>query len=65
MAERAYGKLLFEFQRTRFTLADITSRLQVGWPHRTLQSRILAAPHQLAHRLPEVDFARFGPANGD
>jgi alkylation response protein AidB-like acyl-CoA dehydrogenase len=30
---RAFGKLVIEFQNTRFTLADILSRLQVGWAH--------------------------------
>jgi acyl-CoA dehydrogenase len=30
---KAFGKLVFDFQNTRFTLADIASRLQVGWAH--------------------------------
>jgi alkylation response protein AidB-like acyl-CoA dehydrogenase len=30
---KAFGKLIIEFQNTRFTLADILSRLQVGWAH--------------------------------
>lgn len=30
---RAFGKAVFEFQNTRFTLADMASRLQVGWAH--------------------------------
>ena len=30
---KAFGKLVVEFQNTRFTLADLTSRLQVGWAH--------------------------------
>jgi alkylation response protein AidB-like acyl-CoA dehydrogenase len=30
---RAFGKLVFDFQNTRFTLADMASRLQVGWAH--------------------------------
>jgi alkylation response protein AidB-like acyl-CoA dehydrogenase len=30
---RAFGKLVFEFQNTRFTLADMAARLQVGWAH--------------------------------
>ncbi|MEM5518077.1 acyl-CoA dehydrogenase family protein [Henriciella sp. AS95] len=29
----AFGKKVFEFQNTRFTLADLKSRLQVGWAH--------------------------------
>jgi acyl-CoA dehydrogenase len=30
---KAFGKLVFDFQNTRFTLADMASRLQVGWAH--------------------------------
>ncbi|MET0545132.1 MAG: acyl-CoA dehydrogenase family protein, partial [Caulobacterales bacterium] len=30
---KAFGKYVFEFQNTRFTLADMASRLQVGWAH--------------------------------
>jgi len=30
---KAFGKLVIEFQNTRFTLADLKSRLQVGWAH--------------------------------
>ena len=30
---RAFGKTVFEFQNTRFTLADMKARLQVGWAH--------------------------------
>ena len=30
---RAFGKTVFEFQNTRFKLADMKSRLQVGWAH--------------------------------
>ncbi len=30
---KAFGKTVFEFQNTRFTLADLKSRLQVGWAH--------------------------------
>lgn len=30
---KAFGKLIFEFQNTRFTLADMAARLQVGWAH--------------------------------
>jgi alkylation response protein AidB-like acyl-CoA dehydrogenase len=30
---RAFGKSVFEFQNTRFTLADLQTRLQVGWAH--------------------------------
>lgn len=30
---RAFGKPVFDFQNTRFTLADLASRLQVGWAH--------------------------------
>jgi acyl-CoA dehydrogenase len=29
----AFGKLVFDFQNTRFTLADIAARLQAGWAH--------------------------------
>jgi acyl-CoA dehydrogenase len=30
---KAFGKTVFDFQNTRFTLADIKSKLQVGWAH--------------------------------
>jgi acyl-CoA dehydrogenase len=30
---KAFGKTVFDFQNTRFTLADLQSRLQVGWAH--------------------------------
>jgi acyl-CoA dehydrogenase len=30
---RAFGRTVFEFQNTRFTLADLAARLQVGWAH--------------------------------
>ena len=30
---KAFGKTVFEFQNTRFTLADMKARLQVGWAH--------------------------------
>ena len=30
---KAFGKAIIEFQNTRFTLADLSSRLQVGWAH--------------------------------
>jgi acyl-CoA dehydrogenase len=30
---KAFGRTVFEFQNTRFTLADLASRLQVGWAH--------------------------------
>jgi acyl-CoA dehydrogenase len=30
---RAFGRTVFEFQNTRFTLADLESKLQVGWAH--------------------------------
>ena len=30
---RAFGKPIIEFQNTRFTLADLAARLQVGWAH--------------------------------
>jgi alkylation response protein AidB-like acyl-CoA dehydrogenase len=29
----AFGKSVFDFQNTRFTLADLKTRLQVGWAH--------------------------------
>jgi acyl-CoA dehydrogenase len=29
----AFGKAVFDFQNTRFTLADLKSQLQVGWAH--------------------------------
>lgn len=30
---KAFGKAIFDFQNTRFTLADLKSKLQVGWAH--------------------------------
>lgn len=30
---KAFGRTVFEFQNTRFTLADLKSKLQVGWAH--------------------------------
>jgi alkylation response protein AidB-like acyl-CoA dehydrogenase len=30
---KAFGKPVFDFQNTRFTLADMASRLQIGWAH--------------------------------
>jgi alkylation response protein AidB-like acyl-CoA dehydrogenase len=30
---KAFGKPVIDFQNTRFTLADLDSRLQVGWAH--------------------------------
>jgi alkylation response protein AidB-like acyl-CoA dehydrogenase len=30
---RAFGKTVFDFQNTKFTLADIATKLQVGWAH--------------------------------
>ena len=43
---KAFGQPIFEFQNTRFTLADMAARLQVGWAHldwartRQLQGRL-------------------------
>jgi alkylation response protein AidB-like acyl-CoA dehydrogenase len=30
---RAFGKTVFDFQHSRFSLADLKSKLQVGWAH--------------------------------
>ena len=30
---KAFGKPVIDFQNTRFTLADLKSKLQVGWAH--------------------------------
>jgi alkylation response protein AidB-like acyl-CoA dehydrogenase len=30
---KAFGQTVFDFQNTRFTLADLATRLQVGWAH--------------------------------
>lgn len=30
---RAFGKTIFEFQHSRFSLADLKAKLQVGWAH--------------------------------
>jgi alkylation response protein AidB-like acyl-CoA dehydrogenase len=29
----AFGKMVFDFQNTRFVLADLAAKLQVGWAH--------------------------------
>jgi alkylation response protein AidB-like acyl-CoA dehydrogenase len=30
---KAFGRTVFEFQNTKFTLADLATKLQVGWAH--------------------------------
>ncbi|MFL6858361.1 MAG: acyl-CoA dehydrogenase family protein [Allosphingosinicella sp.] len=30
---KAFGRTVFEFQNTRFTLADLAAKLQIGWAH--------------------------------
>ena len=30
---KAFGRTVFEFQNTKFTLADLHAKLQVGWAH--------------------------------
>jgi acyl-CoA dehydrogenase len=30
---KAFGKTVFDFQNTKFTLADLAAKLQVGWAH--------------------------------
>ncbi len=30
---KAFGQRIFDFQNTRFTLADMATRLQIGWAH--------------------------------
>jgi long-chain-acyl-CoA dehydrogenase len=30
---QAFGKTVFEFQNTKFTLADLKAKIQVGWAH--------------------------------
>jgi acyl-CoA dehydrogenase len=30
---KAFGKTVFDFQNTRFTLADLAAKIQVGWAH--------------------------------
>ncbi|WBX85702.1 acyl-CoA dehydrogenase family protein [Sphingosinicella microcystinivorans] len=30
---KAFGKTVFDFQNTRFTLADLATKLQIGWAH--------------------------------
>src|SRR5690606_11988197 len=30
---KAFGKTVFEFQNTKFTLAALSAKLQVGWAH--------------------------------
>ncbi len=53
---KAFGKMVFDFQNTRFTLADIASRLQVGWAHLDWAiarhvKRELSAPEAAAAKL--------------
>ena len=33
LMEEAFGKPVLDFQNTRFTLADLKTKLQVGWAH--------------------------------
>jgi alkylation response protein AidB-like acyl-CoA dehydrogenase len=46
---KAFGQPVFQFQNTRFTLADLAAKLQVGWAHldwaiaRHAQGRLTAA----------------------
>jgi alkylation response protein AidB-like acyl-CoA dehydrogenase len=46
---RAFGRTVFEFQNTKFTLADLKTQLQVGWAHldwaltRHIQGRLTTA----------------------
>jgi acyl-CoA dehydrogenase len=46
---KAFGRTVFEFQNTRFTLADLAAKLQVGWAHldwalgRHIEGRLTAA----------------------
>ena len=46
---KAFGKTVFEFQNTKFTLADLATQLQVGWAHldwaiaRHLQGKLTTA----------------------
>lgn len=46
---KAFGKTVFEFQNTKFTLADLATELQVGWAHldwaiaRHLQGKLTTA----------------------
>jgi len=46
---KAFGKTVFDFQNTRFTLADLAAKLQVGWAHldwaikRHIEGRLTAA----------------------
>lgn len=32
-SRQAFGKTVFDFQHTRFTLADLQAKIQVGWSH--------------------------------
>ncbi len=49
MDRKAFGQAIFQFQNTRFTLADLQTELQVGWAHldwaieRHLQGELSAA----------------------
>ena len=46
---KAFGKTVFDFQNTRFTLASLKTELQVGWAHidwglkRLLEGKLTAA----------------------
>jgi alkylation response protein AidB-like acyl-CoA dehydrogenase len=53
---KAFGKPIFDFQNTRFTLADLYARLQVGWAHLDWAiarhvRRELTAPQAAASKL--------------
>ena len=58
---KAFGKPVFDFQNTRFTLADLKAKLQVGWAHldwalaRHLEGK-LTAEEGAAAKLWHTDF---------
>jgi long-chain-acyl-CoA dehydrogenase len=61
---KAFGRSVFDFQNTRFTLADLKTKLQVGWAHldwaiaRHLEGKLTAAEASAAKLFhSELQFA--------
>jgi long-chain-acyl-CoA dehydrogenase len=70
---KAFGKTVFEFQNTKFTLADMAAKLQVGWAHLdwAIRRHIAGSSRQrrlgrqaLAHRAAMGSVRRLAPAHG-
>ena len=57
---KAFGQAIFDFQNSRFTLADLAAKLQVGWAHLdwTVQRHVdsaLSATEATAAKLWDTD----------